>query len=91
MGAERTPYAPFPEQQYCAVLRRVRGGMQKLILAAADEDVELMGAIDAGLPEERAAALWRRWFALMPVADQRGRWRRGVPNENRPAITGWCC
>ena len=65
------PYAPFPEQQYCAVLRRVRGGMQKLILAAADEDVELMGAIDAGLPEERAAALWRRWFALMPVADQR--------------------
>jgi hypothetical protein len=71
------PLGPVPKQQYCAVLRHVRGGIQKLIFAPADEDVEPMGAIDAGLCEKRAAALWQRWFSLLPVADQR-------------ALEAWC-
>jgi hypothetical protein len=55
------PYGPVLEQQYCAVLRRVGSGYQKLIIPEV---------IVANLPEKRAAAVWRFWFSLLPPDEQ---------------------
>jgi hypothetical protein len=43
------PFGPVPEQPYSAVLRRVAGGYQKLIIPEI---------VIAGLSEKRAAAVW---------------------------------
>ena len=45
------------EQPYSAVLRRVRGGLQKLIVPEI---------VAANLPEAKAEKVWRYWIALSP-------------------------
>jgi hypothetical protein len=53
------PFKPVVEQPYSAVLRRVGTGLafQKIIVPEV---------IAAGLPEKRAAAVWKFWAGLGP-------------------------
>jgi hypothetical protein len=58
------PCGPVPEGPYSAVLRRVVGGFQKLIVPEV---------VIAGLSKKRARAVWKFWGELGPAS-----WRKDL-------------